>query len=125
MKTLRRQADRGTLLAPGEERRRSQRVIIRVPVTLTMAQAGQKATFQAQTVAVNAHGAMLLCNRSFNAETKLEMKNEQTRVPMNTRVTRAPRETPDGYLVPVEFSDSAPAYWGISFPPEDWKPAES
>lgn len=125
MKPLRRQADRGTFLVPGEERRRSQRVIIRVPVTLTIAQAGQKSTFQAQTVAVNAHGAMLLCNRSFNAETKLEMQNEQTRANMHSRVTRAPRETPEGYLVPVEFSDVAPAYWGISFPPEDWKPVEN
>ena len=113
----------GQLLA-GEERRRSQRVMLRVPVTLKIMVAGKAVTANAATVSVNDHGAMLLCTRSFAAETALEMQNERTGEKMNCRVTRTPIENPNGYLIPVEFATSSPAFWRISFPPRDWKPGE-
>ncbi len=47
---------------PGEERRRSQRVIIRIPVTLELTKSGQVIKIPAHTVAVNVHGAMVLCS---------------------------------------------------------------
>src|ERR1700681_2338791 len=49
------QSNRGTALMPGEERRRSQRVIIRVPVTLVVTENGQTLRIAAHTVAVNIH----------------------------------------------------------------------
>ena len=117
------QVDAGSLLL-GEERRRSRRVIIRVPVTLELTISGQKVTVSASTVAVNIHGAMVLCPRTFDAETKLEIYNDRSRDRVSARVTRAPRESPEGYLVPVEFSSPAPNFWQISFPPVSWKPSD-
>jgi hypothetical protein len=118
-------SDRGTSLMAGEERRRSQRVIIRVPVTLEMAKSGQTIEASAVTVAVNVHGAMVLCSRSFDAEAKLEMRNERTRERAAVRVTRAPRECAEGYLIPLEFIAPSPNFWQISFPPENWKSSGS
>ena len=114
----------GSQLLPGEERRRSQRVMIRVPVTLQMTIAGQKVTFQGVTVSVNDHGAMVLCTRPVTAGTKLEMQNDRTRQRQLSRVTRAPVESQQSYLIPVEFVSPAPEFWHISFPPADWKPPE-
>jgi hypothetical protein len=105
----------------GEERRRSQRVIIRVPVTLEAVMLGQKVKAEAFTVAVNIHGAMVLCPRSFDAETNLEIRNERTGERTAVRVTRAPRESAEGYLLPLEFISPSPNFWQISFPPENWK----
>jgi hypothetical protein len=114
-------ADRTTALLAGEERRRSQRVIIRVPVSIEATILGQKVKADAYTVAVNIHGAMVLCPRSFDAETRLEMRNERTAERIEVRVTRAPRESAEGYLIPLEFVSPSPRFWQISFPPENWK----
>jgi len=108
-----------------KERRRSQRVIIRVPVSLVATIRDQKIAISAHTVAVNIHGAMLLCPRPLDAETQVEMQNERTRQCANARVTRAPRESAEGYLIPVEFSSPTPSFWQITFPPTNWKPSDS
>ena len=50
----------------GEERRRSQRVIIRVPITMVVAENGRNVEISAHTVAVNVHGAMVVCPRSLD-----------------------------------------------------------
>ena len=113
----------GQLLA-GEERRRSQRVMVRIPVSLKIMVAGKAVMANAATVSVNDHGAMLLCTRSFATDTTLELQNDRTNEKMNCRVTRTPIENTDGYLIPVEFAAASPAFWRISFPPRDWKPGE-
>jgi len=117
-------ADRATSLLAGEERRRSQRVIIRVPVTLELTKSGQKIKADAITVAVNIHGAMVLCSRSFDAETTMEIRNERTRDSATARVTRAPRESAEGYLIPLEFTAPSPNFWQITFPPTNWKSSD-
>jgi hypothetical protein len=110
---------------PGEERRRSQRVIIRFPVTLEVMISGEKIIVPGHTVAVNIHGAMVLCSRPFDAETSLEVVNDRTRERASARITRTPRESAEGYLTPVEFSATAPGFWQISFPSATWKPSDA
>jgi hypothetical protein len=115
-------ARRGAAVLPGEERRRSQRVVIRVPVILHFTPAKPGKPFTAYTVVVNDHGAMLICERTFEAETRFELENAHTHQRTACRVTRPPRHSPEGYFIPVEFSKPAPGFWAISFPPWDWKP---
>jgi hypothetical protein len=31
---------------------------------------------------------------------------------------------PEGYHVPLEFDTPEPNFWGIAFPPADWRPPE-
>jgi hypothetical protein len=109
---------------PGEERRRSQRVIIHVPVTLLATEDGQTVRIDAHTVAVNIHGAMIVSPRTLEADATLQMVNERTQEKIASRVTRAPRESSEGYLIPVEFTSPAPNFWQISFPPSNWKAPE-
>jgi hypothetical protein len=110
---------------PGEERRRSQRVIIRVPVTLVVTENGQTLRIAAHTVAVNIHGAMVVCPRSLEADTTLEVVNGRTDEKIGCRVTRAPRDSPEGFLIPVEFTSPSPNFWQITFPPANWKAPEN
>lgn len=118
------QLDRATSLLPGEERRRSQRVIVRVPVTLEMTKSGQVVKIPAYTVAVNIHGAMVLCTRSLDSGTAIVIVNNRTNERANARVTRIPHESAEGYLIPLEFDKTLPMFWQISFPPSNWKPTD-
>jgi hypothetical protein len=116
--------DQGNRVAaeiPGEERRRSQRVIIQVPVTLVIMEEGRAVNIPAHTVAVNVHGAMVVCSRSLEAETRLQVVNERTRQRIDSRVTRVPRDSAEGFLIPVEFTSPSPDFWQITFPPSTWK----
>jgi hypothetical protein len=121
MTTGKEQPDTGTSMMDGVDRRRSGRVIIRIPVTMEAVLSGEKVVVRGNTVAVNIHGAMVLCARPFDAETKLEICNDRTSERIGARITRSPRHSPEGYLLPVEFSNPSPAFWHISFPPVNWK----
>ena len=112
-------------LLPGEDRRRSQRVIIRVPVTLLVTENGKEVKIAAHTVAVNVHGAMVVCPRSLDADTTFEVVNERTNDQAVSRVTRSPRESSEGFLIPLEFTSPSPNFWQITFPPASWKPTEN
>ena len=113
-----------TGLLSGEERRRSQRVVIRIPVTVTYVVAEQKVTFSAVTASVNDHGAMLVSPRTLGPDSTLELQNDSTRGRQQCRVTRTPVESNEGYMIPVEFTTAAPDFWRISFPPPNWKPVD-
>ena len=110
---------------PGEERRRSHRVIIRVPVTLVVTENGQTVKISAHTVAVNIHGAMVVCARTLEADATMEVVNDRTNEKVSSRVTRAPRDSSEGFLIPVEFTSPSPNFWQISFPPANWKAPEN
>ncbi len=118
------QSTRGGTFLLGEERRRSQRVVLRVPVTLSFQIAGQNLVAPGNTVSVNDHGAMLLCSRSFESGALLTIRHDATRKEVPCRVTRVPRESSEGYLIPIEFLEPATDFWQISFPPADWKPVQ-
>ena len=117
-------SDHGASLLPGDERRRSQRVIIRVPLTLELSKGGKSFMVSAHTVAVNIPGAMVLCRESLDSDTKVEIINDRTRERASARVTRAPRHSAEGFLTPLEFVKPFPMFWQISFPPSNWKPNE-
>lgn len=118
------QPSRGAVLLTGEEKRRSQRVIIRVPVTLLKIQDGHAAKINCYTVAVNVHGAMVVSPRAVDENTKLEILNDRTNEKIGCRVTRTPRESAEGFLIPVEFITAGPNFWQITFPPSNWKALE-
>ena len=124
MKQTKNQSDRGGTFLLGEERRRSQRVVLRVGVTARFQVAGQNVTVSGHTVSVNDHGAMLLCPRPLESGQQLTLRHEGTRNEVVCRVTRASCDSSQGYLVPIEFTEPAADFWQISFPPADWKPVE-
>jgi hypothetical protein len=110
------QPERGNRVAQGEDRRRSRRVLLRIPVIVAVSMDEGE---HANTVAVNVHGAMLVCPHPFEAGAILQIQNTMTRERIAGRVTRTPRESLEGYLVPIEFEKPAPSFWQIAFPPTD------
>ena len=108
----------------GEERRRSQRVLLRVRANIHVALQGKPVTFEATTLSVNSHGALVVLEKGLPAESRLVLEHCTTKEKVACRVTRTAREMPEGYHVPLEFDSPAPNFWRIAFPPADWRPPE-
>jgi hypothetical protein len=99
--------------------------MVRVPVTLLVKAGGQDLRISARTVEVNIHGALVISPRSFDAETQMELENGRTNETVVCRVTRAPRESSEGFLIPLEFISPSSNFWQITFPPANWKGPEN
>jgi hypothetical protein len=112
-------------LASAEDRRRSQRMMLRVSVVLHFIAEGKPAKLEAHSVAVNVHGAMICSGRSLPPDTRLEIEHKLSGERLPGRVTRQPQSTSEGYLIPVEFDSPSTEFWHISFPPSDWKPPDA
>jgi hypothetical protein len=108
----------------GEERRRSQRVLLRVRTDIHVALQGKTSTFEVRTLIVNDHGALIVMPRSLAVETRLVLEHCLTKKKMACRVARLPREMQEGFHTPLEFDSPDPTFWGIAFPPADWHPPE-
>jgi PilZ domain len=110
--------------SPGRERRRAQRVTLRVPASVHVALQGKQASFGVTTVSVSSGGALLVLEKALAQETRLVLEHGRTRERIACRVTRPAREIPEGFQVAVEFDSPAPDFWGVAFPPADWRPVE-
>lgn len=101
-----------------------QRVMLRVRANVVVAEQGKETTLEATTISVSGTGALLLLRKSLPAESRLVLEHGQSKERVPARVTRTPQETPEGFHVSVEFDSPAPNFWGIAFPPSDWRPAD-
>lgn len=108
-----------------EERKRSQRVLLRVRTNVHVAVKGKATTLEASTVSVNPQGALVVLKESLPAETRLILEHGGTREKVACRVAKLGKEMPEGFHVPVEFDAPAPGFWKIDFPPIDWRPEEA
>ena len=104
------------------ERRRTQRVLLRVRASVHVALQGQAKTFDVATLSVNPHGAVVVMNQSLPADTRLVLEHAGTKQCVPCKVARPPRHMAEGYHVPLEFDSPAPGFWKIDFPPSDWRP---
>jgi hypothetical protein len=107
-----------------DDRRRSQRVMMRVGVVVRYTLNGKEVSLLAHTVAVNIHGAMICAADNIPAEMALDLEHKMTRERIAGRVTRQAQNSPEGFLIPVEFVSPSNNFWRISFPPSDWKPID-
>jgi hypothetical protein len=98
-----------------EERRRAQRVLLRIRVVVQVA--GKANTLEGHTHTVSASGAMLIIPEPLPEGTMVNIENPKAQTKVEARVVRPPQMSHDGSLVPVEFTSPSPNFWGIFFPP--------
>jgi hypothetical protein len=102
-------------------RRRSERVILQVPVTVrVMARDGRALEEETHTSVVNAHGGLLKLHMEIQAGQPILLINARTKVEQNCRVVRVETSLGGQSAVAFEFDQPAPHFWPITFPPEDW-----
>jgi hypothetical protein len=107
---------------PELSRRRSQRVILTVAVTVRNEGGPRDASFEEEThtVVVNLHGALIVLRAKVAKGQMLWVKNRATKEEQMCRVATIAPVSGDKPQIGVEFLKPSPDFWHISFPPEDW-----
>ena len=103
-----------------QDRRRGQRVMLRVKVKIHVALQGKATTFETATVSVSPIGALVAMERNLAADTRLVLEHTGTRERVACKIARPAREMPDGFHTALEFDSPAGDFWKIAFPPADW-----
>ena len=102
-------------------RRRSERVMLQVPITVrTDTLDGKKIEEATHTLVVNAHGGLMKLKAELLVGQPIRLQNPQTRAEESCRVVRVDESGADHFAVAFEFDKPAPRFWPIVFPPNDW-----
>jgi hypothetical protein len=104
-----------TRMLTAEERRRAQRVLLKMRVLVHVA--GKPNPITGHTHTVSENGAMLILPDGLPEGTKLSIENPKAQKTVEARVVRPPQMGHDGAHVPVDFTTPSPAFWNIFFPP--------
>jgi hypothetical protein len=108
-------------LSESSHRRRSQRVPLQVLMLIRVNMPdGRCIQMQAFTSSVNAHGGLLESPVKLAANQKLLLINPHSGAEAGGRVIRVEGPFSALYEVAFEFDRTAPRFWPIDFPPEDW-----
>jgi hypothetical protein len=107
----------------GTARRRSQRVLMQVSVRIRGNDAeGKSFEEETETLAINAHGALVLLTARVTSGGKLHLLHQRTKEEQECHVVFLGPVRNGKAEVGLEFSESRPAFWRVAFPPEDWTP---
>jgi hypothetical protein len=104
-------------------RRRSQRVLMQVGVRIRGNNAqGTSFEEETQTLAINAHGALILLHARLTSGSTVHMKHNRTEEEQECHVAFLGPVRDGKSEIGLEFTSPRPAFWRVAFPPEDWNP---
>lgn len=104
-------------------RRRSQRVLLRIPIAVIASGADKKmAREQTHTLVVNAHGALIGLDLAVRVGQVVILQNPETSEEQSCRIIRVNPTREGKAEVGIEFLKPAPNFWRVAFPPSDWIP---
>ena len=102
-------------------RRRSQRLFLQVPIVIEADRPGKpRLTENTHTIVVNAHGALIQMRTSLDHGQIVTLRNIRTSEECECVVKLATPSGPGKFNTALEFTKPSPAFWHVSFPPEDW-----
>lgn len=105
------------------DRRRSQRVLLRIPIAVIASGANkQMVREQTNTLVVNAYGALIHLNLAVRVGQVIILQNPETSEEQPCRVIRIDPAPAGKGQVGIEFLKPPPNFWRVAFPPEDWVP---
>jgi len=109
--------------SPLEERnrRRSERVVLRVPLQLSAKMPdGKRISIEAHSLVVNAHGGLLDIGMKMLKGQQVILSNPKTEKVASGKIVRAEASGEGRFAVAFEFELPVPSFWPVSFPPADW-----
>jgi hypothetical protein len=104
-------------------RRRSQRVLMQVPVLISGTDPQGKAWQEdTDTLAINAHGALIALKQRILSGSVLNLKHKMTLEEQECLVVFVGNPREGKAEVGLEFAVARPKFWRVAFPPDDWTP---
>ncbi len=112
-------------LTPMSTRRRSQRVLLRMPILVIAIGADKQPLSEATfTAVVSAHGGLIYLAMKVRVGQALIVRNPETSEEQSCRVAYS-NEAHDGKCeVGLEFTTPSSNFWRVAFPPSDWTPQD-
>ena len=96
--------------------RRTQRVHIAMPLVVRGADFREATS----TVAVNAHGCLVMLKTTVARDDQVWLLNPKTAEEMPGKVASLGKPEDGKIPVGLEFGEPSPLFWKIHFPPDDW-----
>jgi hypothetical protein len=106
---------------PTGARRRSQRVLMQVPVRIR-GKNPQGVDFEefTETLAINAHGALVLLAARLTSGSVVHIRHNKTEEEQECHVAFLGPVRGGKGEIGLEFTAPRPTFWRVAFPPEDW-----
>ncbi len=102
-------------------RRRSQRVLMQVPIRLRGTDVqGKDFEELTETLAINAHGALVLLTARLTSGGLVHMRHNKTEEEQECHVAFLGPVRSGKAEIGLEFTTPRPTFWRVAFPPEDW-----
>ena len=102
--------------------RRSERVVARIRVQVRKQTEGDDFISEVgHTLVVNAHGALIHLVMKVQVNELLVIKHLPSAEERHSRVVRIDKGAGSNNDVAIEFTEAAPRFWHIDFPPADWE----
>ena len=107
---------------PESSRRRSQRVILSIAVTISGHTGSNKTLFSedTKTLVVNVHGALVTLAAKVEKGSAVTLINRATRQEQPCKVTYLGPTSEGKTQVGLEFVQPSPEFWHIAFPTQNW-----
>lgn len=107
-------------------RRRSKRVVLRVPLQLSAKMPdGKRISIEVHSLVVNAHGGLLDVGMEMLAGQQVILNNPRNEKVASGKIVRAKESGEGRFTIAFEFEFPAPSFWPVSFPPADWSLVEA
>jgi len=104
-------------------RRRSQRVLMQVALRLRGVDVqGQNFEEFTETLAINAHGALVLLEARVTSGSVIQVRHNKTEEEQECHVVFLGPVRGGKAEVGLEFTVPRSSFWRVAFPPEDWSP---
>jgi PilZ domain len=101
--------------------RRSQRILLAVPLSVSARRADGTAFIErASTLIVSASGALVTLKELVLVGQILSLTNENTNGEISCAVVNFERQANGLHEVGIEFSGEHKNFWRVNFPPADW-----
>jgi len=106
-----------------DNRRRSQRVLMKIPVRVTgQSDTGLFFEEETHTLSISTHGALIVVAAPVYRGQRFTLSNVQTKATLECVVVHIERLRGEQTQVGVEFMLPHPTFWRVAFPPKDWTP---
>ena len=83
---------------------------------------GKPVDEETDTLAVNAHGALVLMTARFTSGSKVLLQHKRTTEEQECHVVFLGPVRAGKAEIGLEFSTANSTFWRVAFPPEDWTP---
>ena len=102
-------------------RRRSERVVLRVPLQLSAKMPnGKRISIEVYSLVVNAHGGLLDIGMELPSGQQVILSNPRNEKVASGKIVRVEASEEGRFSIAFAFEFPAPSFWPVSFPPADW-----